>query len=452
MSAALPALRGVLGAGPGDPLLLLHGRVLAFALSLTLLTAVIAVLSPALRVTRIDPGTGLKRGAAVRSGKVRSGLAVAQVALATGLLAVALLMVRSFWNTASVEPGFDPRATLVAAIDPLHAGHSAEASARLQQALLERLQAHPQVESAAFAAIVPMQGWSMVSTFARVGMDAEAGGNAEFNIVSPDYFELLRMPLLQGRALGAEDRAGMPGAVVVNRAFADRHLAGENPLGQRIEMSQTQWEVIGVVADSKLGNLREETVPAVWLPLAQRPHAMASVLVRGHGADPWQLLPVLREAVGELDPNMPLLRPRSMVQQIGESYTQARVLARLLLVFAGLAVLLSAAGLYGLLRWQVRSRMREIGIRVALGADTTSIGMRFMRRAIVLAAIGIPLGLGGAMLAGRFLDGLLFRVSPHDPLTLLAVGGGFLALVVLATMGPARSASRMDPLAALRHD
>jgi putative ABC transport system permease protein len=455
MAAALPALRGVLGAGPVDPLLLLHGRVLVLALALTLGTALIAVLSPALRLFRIDPGQGLKQGALgapQQRGRVRFVFSAGQVALAVGLLAVALLLARSFWHTAAVDPGFDPRHILVAAIDPLHGGHSPEASADLQQALMERLQAHPAVESVAFAAIVPMQGWQMVASLARPGHEADARSDAEFNVVSSGYLELMRIPLLQGRGFDSGDRAGAPGAMVVNRSFAEHFFPGESALGQEVEMAEVKWQVVGVAADSRLGNLRETIPPAVWMPIAQRPHAMASVLIRSRGADPWTLLPVLREAVHALDPNLPVLRPRSMIEQIGASYAQARVLALLLLAFAALAVLLSTAGLYGLLRWQVRARTREIGIRLAIGASASDIGRSFLWRAILLTAIGIPLGLAGAVLVARLLDGLLFGVSPYDSVSLLAVGFSFLLLVVLATWVPARGASRVDPLAALRHD
>lgn len=455
MSAALPQLRTVLGAGPTDPVLLLHGRVFAFAAVLAVLTASFAVLSPVLRVFRIDLNTALKQGAVrgPRQGAhARNAMVVGQVMLSVGLLAVALLLVRSFWHTAVIDPGFDPRDTLVAAIDFLPAGHSEEEAARMQQDLLARLDAHPAVESATFTGTVPMQSWSMVSSFTRPGMDEGAGGHTEFQMVTPDFFDTLRIPLLQGRVFEAGDREGAPLVMVVNRAFAERFMPGEDPLGQRIEMSSREWHIIGVVGDIKLGNLREEFKPVVWMPLAQRPNAMASIVLRSHGADPWTLLPVLREAVHALDPALPILRPRTMVQQIGESYRQATVMAWLLSAFAVLAVVLSAAGLYGMLAWQVRTHTREIGIRIAIGASAAAVRRQFLRRGLLLTAIGIPFGLLVAVWVGRAMDALLYGVAAHDPLTLAGVAGGFLLLALLATWGPARHSTRIDPMTALREE
>lgn len=454
MAAALPSLSAMLGGGLAEPSLLVHGRVIWFAGATAVVAALFAVLSPALRTMRIDLNSALKQGAsrdAKRGARMRNMMVVGQVMLSVGLLTVALLLVRSFWHTAVVDPGFDPRNTLVASVDLLRQGYTNDQALQLQRTLVERLEAHPEVRSAALARIVPVQSGGMRTSFLRVGVDEESLCCTDFNVVTPGYFDTMRIPLLQGRALETGDRADAPPVIVVNRAFVDRYMPGEDALGQRLSLLGGERTIVGVVADSKLRSLREEPLPSAWVSHAQRPEPQAEIIVRGHG-DPWALLPVLRAALNELDPALPVFRTRTLVDHVGQSYREATVMAWLLGAFAALAVVLSAAGLYGLLSWQVRTRTREIGIRLAIGASAASVRRHFLRRGIVLAALGIPLGLFAAAWVGRALDALLYGVAPHDPVTLIAVAIGFLLLAVLATWAPARRSSHVDPMEALRDE
>ena len=455
MSAALPALQAMLGAGPSEAELLVHGRVLAFAAGLAVLTALVAVLSPALRVLRLDLSGSLKQGgvhAPARAAFARNVMVVGQVVLSVGLLALSLLLVRSFWHTAVIDPGFDPRGTLIATVDLLRQGYTPEQALQAQQTLVERLEQHPSVVSAAFARTVPVQGGGMMANFQRPGHAPADGRYTDVDLVSPGFFETMRIPLLQGRVLSGDDVDGAPRAMVVNRAFAERFFVGEDPLGQRLELLGGEWEVVGVVATTKLRNLREDPRPSVYVSLAQYGDQQSPIVVRGRGDDPWALLPVLREAVHALDPALPVFRARTLSEHVGNSYREAQVMAWLLSAFAALAIALSAAGLYGLLSWQVRTRTREIGIRLAIGASAASVRWQFIGRGLALTAIGIPLGLLAAAWFARLIEALLYGVAPHDPTTLVAVAVGFLVLALAATWVPARRSSRIDPMAALRDE
>jgi putative ABC transport system permease protein len=456
LSITLEPLTGMLGGAPTEPALLLHWRVLVFGGGLAVLTAVLAAISPAMRVMRLDINTSLKQGGSRgdRAGsRTRSTFVVGQVMLSVGLLTVALLLVRSFWHTAVIDPGFDPRQSLVASVDLLRQGYSDEQAVQAQESIVERLRAHPAVDSAAFAAIVPVQSGGIRSTFQRPGIEQDDSSATDINFVSPDYFTTMRIPLLRGRALSADDREGAPKALVINRTLAQRWFPGEDPIGQHLEFRRDElWEVVGIVGDSKLRNLREEPLPAAYMPLAQRPYAQANLVVRGRAADPWLLLPVLREAVHAVEPALPLFRTRTLDQHVDNSYSEATVMAWLLSAFAALAVALSAAGLYGLLSWQVRTRTREIGIRLAIGATADAVRRQFLSRGMTLTAVGVALGLGVAVWAGQFLEALLYGLSVHDPVTLAAVTVGFLLIALLATWAPAARSARIDPMQALREE
>lgn len=456
LSASLDALGGMLPAVPRDPALLLHWRVIALAVAVASATALVAVISPGLRVLRLDVSSSLKQGAARAprsSARARGVLVAGQVALSVALLAVALLLVRSFWNTAIVDPGFDPRNTLVASVDLLRQGYTPEQAGQFQEQLVSRLAEHPAVDSATFARIVPVANGGMVSTFSRPGIEQTSPApRTDINLVSPSFFETMRIPLLQGRAIEAGDREGAPRALVVNRAFADQHLTGEDPLGQRITFSRHDWTIVGVTADIKVRDMRESPRPLAWMSLAQRPDAQASIVIRGTEPDPLVLVPVLREVAATLDPNLPLFRVRTLADHVGASYSQATVMAWILGAFATLAVVLSAAGLYGLLSWQVRTRTREIGVRLAIGASAQAIQRQFLRRGLVLTALGIPFGLLAAAWVARALDELLYGVDAYDATNAFTVVVGFLTLALLATWGPARRSSRVSPMEALRDE
>lgn len=455
LSAALEPLSGMLSGAPTDPALLLHWRVLAFAGGLAVLTAVLSAVSPALRVMRLDINTSLKQGGSCGdrvSARTRGTFVATQVMLSVGLLTVALLLVRSFWYTAVVDPGFNPQRTLVAEMDLLRQGYSREDAQRAQDAILARVGSSPLVESAAFVRIVPVQSGGMFSTFNRPGQEQVEGMGTNVNMVTPSFFDTLRIPLLRGRGFTDLDTVDSERVIVINQHLADTWFAGEDPIGQRLAILGGEPMIVGITANTKIRSLREGGTSIAYAPLAQRPDAQASLVVRGHGEDPWALLPIVREAAHAVDPGLPLFRPRTLVDHIGNSYREATVMAWLLGAFAALAAVLSAAGLYGLLSWQVRARTREIGIRMSIGATAAAVRNQFLRRGFVLTAIGIPFGLLAAAWVARALDELLFGVTAADPLTLVAVTAGFLVAALFATWVPARRSARIDPMQALREE
>ncbi|MFO7562584.1 MAG: ABC transporter permease, partial [Enhygromyxa sp.] len=355
LSVALEPLAGMLSGAPTDPSLLLSWRALVFAMALSVVTAVLSAMSPAARVIRLDVNTSLKQGGSRgdRAGsRARSALVVAQVVISVGLLTVALLLVRSFWNTAVVDPGFDPQRTLVVGMDFTRQGYSPAEALRAQDAILARLDASPLVEAAAFAVVVPVQGAGIFSSFSRPGMEQHPQMRANVDMVSPGYFATLQIPVLRGRALAATDIADTTRVAVINQHLAERWFPGEDALGQSLDMLSGELRIVEITANTKVRDLREDDAPIVYVPLAQRPDGNSSLVVRGAVDDPWLLLPAVREAVQSVDRAVPLFRVRTLVDHVGRSYREATVMAWLLGAFAVVAVLLSAAGLFGLLSWQ----------------------------------------------------------------------------------------------------
>lgn len=455
LSVSLESLSAMIPGAPEEPALLLDWRVIAFAIGLAVVTAIAASLSPALRVTRLDVNASLKAGGARgdRAGsRIRSALVVAQVVLSVGLLTVALLLVRSFWNTSVVDPGFDPSGTLMVGMDLVRQGYTREEAARTQDAILERVRTSPLVENAAFARIVPVQNSGMYSSFSRPGMDQDPQMGTNVNLVSPTFFDTLRIPMLRGRIFSDAEIAVAERVVVINRHLAERWFPGEDALGQQLDMIGGPLTIVGITADTKVRSLREGGTPIAYVPTVLRPDPQGTLLVRAHGGDPWSVLPVVREAVQGIDPGLPLYRIQPVTDHIGRSYREATVMAWLLGAFAALAVTLSAAGLYGLLSWQVRARTREIGIRMSIGATASAVRNQFLKRGLILTVLGVPVGLLVAAWIARGLDELLFGISATDPATLVGVAVGFITVAMAATWGPARRSARIDPMQALREE
>ena len=455
LSVALEPLAGMLSGAPTDPSLLLNWRALGFAAALAVVTALLSALSPAARVIRLDVNTSLKQGGlrGDRAGtRARSAMVGAQVMISVGLLTIALLLVRSFWNTAVVDPGFDPQRALVVGMDFTRQGYSPDEALRAQDAILARLEASPMVEAAAFARVVPVQGAGIFSSFSRPGMEQHPQMGANVDMVSPGYFATLRIPVLRGRALAATDTAEGTRVALINQHLAERWFPGEDALGQSLDMLGGELTIVGITANTKIRNLREDDAPIVYVPLAQHPDGNSSLVVRGAVDDPWLLAPVAREAVHSVDRALPLFRVRTLVAHVGNSYREATVMAWLLGAFAAVAVLLSAAGLYGLLSWQVRARTREIGIRMSVGATAAAVRNQFLRRGLALTVPGIAAGLLAAGWMARGLDELLFGVSASDPVMLAAVALGFITVAMIAAWGPARRSARIDPMQALREE
>lgn len=433
----------------------------AIVVLLSLLTVVIAGFVPAVRAARIDPAALLRAGRsspAAGAGRTRFVLVAAQVALAAMLMAGAALLGRSTWQVLHVSAGFDTERLLTMRINLPDQGYSSAPAVREFHArLLERLEAVPGVASAATINQLPLTGRGNTGTFV---FDAEpAGGDerrAAIRAVSLEYFEVMGVPLLEGRPLSSADRPASPPVVLVNETFARRFSGGAGVLGRRIVFEffsgRPRWEIVGIVGDERFEALDRSPMPVVYFPFAQDSGGAFSVVMRTAG-DPVEPAAAARAAVGELDAGLPAFLVRSMEQIVAESdavFLRRQVLV-LLVVFGIAALIVSATGVYAVLAHLVAQQRTEIGVRLALGAGGGDIASMVLARGVGPAMAGLAVGLALAAAAARGLEALLFEVSPADPLSLLAVAATLLAAVLAACLVPTLRALRVDPAVALRH-
>ncbi len=438
----------------------IDGRVLAFALAASLATGLLFGLVPALRASRSGGGTfleGTRAGGGTRERHRLSGVLVAgQIAVSTVLVIAAGLLVRSLGRLLEVDPGFRAGSVVVATVAPPAFRYpEAPDRVRFYDALLERLASLPGAATVAVGSGVPFGGDAYGSVFLIEGRpDPSATGDwpqADARLtVSADYFRALGIPVLAGRPFTAADRAEAPGVAVVSAALAHRYWPGQDPIGQRLRLVfDPDWRtVVGVVGDVKWSELSDQDGPALYVPLDQGPTGPMRVVVRAAGA-PAAVAGRLRDVVTSVDPDTPVSDVRTGERLLSDALAQPRSATGLLAVFAALALALGAVGTYGVTAYAVSRRMREYGIRLALGAPRKRLLWLVLRRGALLAAVGIGLGLVGALAATRLLSGVLFGVSPLDPLTFAAVPLLLAAAVLAASWLPARQALRADPVRVL---
>jgi predicted permease len=436
-------------------------RVLGFTLGLSLLTGIVFGLAPALIASRPDLVPALKDvttlfGKRVRRLSLRNLLVVGQVALSVIVLVGAGLCVRSLKNLQSIDAGFDPSRVLVMSMDVSLSGYSNERGLRFFSQLVERVGALRGVEAASLGARMPLGGPAMNLLAKIEGYVPQPGEDMtfDFNIVGPDYFRTMKVPLLQGREFLPSDTAAAPKVAIINETAARRFWPGQNPIGRRLADSRAFFdtdlkEVVGVVKDSKYRQVTEEAQPAVYVPLPQDYRAGMALHVRTAG-DPGTMLAIVRHEVQALDTSLPVYDVKTLQEQKNGSLYTSRVAASLLTVFGLLALLLAAVGLYGVMAYTVNRRTREIGIRLALGAQGHEVRRLVLAEGTALVMIGLALGLGGALAATRLVETFLFGVTRTDPVTY--VGAAMLLAIVawFANYLPARKASRTDPLIAIR--
>jgi predicted permease len=382
---------------------------------------------------------------------------VLQVAASVLLLVGAGLLTRTLWHASEIQLGFDPAHTVVGSTDLIRQGYDKNAAATLLDPMLDALRAQPGVESAALGP-VPLQG-NMSTSVKLEGYNAADGEPVAIEglRVSPGYFATLRIPLLSGRDFKRSDAEGAPGAAIVSQGFAQKYWPRQNALGRHIEhvgIHDQTFEIVGIAGDTAGYDLRRGPRPVVYFPLDQS-YLMfpwqpdITLLARGPG-DPGQLMNALRRAVAGVDSALPLFRARTMQDQVAGVLGEEKFLARLLIVFAVIAVTLAAAGVFGLMSYNTERATHDFGIRMALGAQQHHVLWMVLRKALALAVAGAIIGLGAAVWLTRLLASLLFGVSPTDPLTFAAVGGMAICIALLACYLPARRAARTDPLIALR--
>ncbi len=431
----------------------LDGVVLAAAAGLALVAGMIMGLIPAWRATRVKRAGSLASGGRARTGRNRMGeaLLVAQMALCLLVISGAGLFQRTLHNLQAADLGLDARQVTVFEMDAPLEGYSGARLATFYQQVLDKLRALPGVSAATETDIVP--GSTSLSTTHDLGI--KAGKSAQRNPVTyiakitPGYFDAYRIGVVEGRDLNSRDTADAPGVVVINRTMARRFQG--YPVGQQLYDRETGEgkTVVGVVADAAYHGVRDLEVPVVYYPLSQKPSSSVYFAVRS-AMPPAALNRTLRGAVAAVDPEVPMYSVQSQAEAMRDSYDAQILMAGLTSLLGGLALLLAAVGLYGLMAYNVTRRTREIGVRVALGASRGSVLGMVLRQSLRLAGIGVLLGLPLAWFAGRALTSLLYKVSPADP---WAFGGAIIfltAVAVGAAWWPARRAALVDPMTALR--
>jgi len=438
-------------------------RIFAFAFAVSLLTGILFGLVPAFQAVRVDLASALKEeGAAVAGGgqaRLRRILVVGQMALSLLLLIGSGLFIRSLVNLRNQDPGFRTANVVAFSVDPRLSGYSTERGRIFFQQLLDKLHALPGVESSSLALVRILDLGEWDSTVTVEGYDAKPGEdmNPFYNAVSPAYFETLGMPILAGRDFSPADTHDAAKVGIVNEKFARHFFSDRNPVGRHFGFggdpgTKTDIEIVGVVTDAKYVNLRDEIPRQVFVPYQQRSGIPGMTVYVRSRVEPHQMEAAARGAVRELDANLPTFDMRTMEEQLDLSLVFERLVAALATVFAFLATMLAAIGLYAVMAFNVTRRTREIGVRMALGATNASVARMVMNEVLLVLIAGVAIGLPCAFGLTRLVQSQLFGITPNDP---LSIG---LATAILATIAaasgyvPALRATRIDPIRALHHE
>ena len=461
--------------GPEGSAVTLDWTVLGFTLLLSLVTGVLFGLAPALHASQADLNSvikesGARSGSSLWKSKARGMLVVAEIALALVLLVGAGLLIRTFAALHNVVPGFDPHnvLTMETSLTGAHYDQTAGVDLMTRQ-VLDRIQAIPGVEAAAASSYLPLQG-GLGLGFVIEGRPLTNGpvhGGASWNYVTWRFFDVFRIPIVRGRAFTERDNAGAPPVVIINEAMARRYWKDANPIGQRLiigkgmgpDFVQAPREIIGIASDTRDGGLNSDPFPATFIPLSQVLDSYMTLnnrfmplswLVRTKVA-PFSLGAPIQKAFRDAA-DLPVARVRTMDQIVVQSTARNQFNTELLVTFAFLAILLASIGLYGLIAYSVEQRTLEFGIRVALGADLPGLRNMIVRQAMILAVIGIVIGLASAYGLSRLLTSLLYNVKPTDPVVFASVSALLAGIALLASYLPARRALRIDPVIALRYE
>ena len=463
----LAALRALLAMGeaqlPGTLQASLHPAVLAFTLALAVLTGLVFGIIPALAVTRGNTAAFLKddsrSGTASRAtGTIRTALVVAETMFAVMLLIGAGLLLKSFAKLQNVNPGFSVENVLTAQIALPAARYPDAAAYRAFWArLLEQARAMPGVTVAAATSNVPFNGMVSSGSYSIVGRAQGPGQpspHGRQEVVGGDYFKAMQIPLLAGRLFNDADSIDAAPVCIVDEYLAKTYFNGANAIGQQIQRGQTlRYTIVGIVGTINSIDLGQPvTKERIYYPLAQQPAARGGgmALVLKTGLDPQSLVPQVRAAVRAIDPEQPIADVRTLEQWVSRSLQNRRANMLLLSVFGAVALVLSAIGIYGVLAFGVAQRVREFGIRQALGADRSSILSLVLTQGLKTAGLGLALGLAASVVLARFLQTLLFEVTARDPVVFGGVAAVLFAVAIAACYVPARRATRVDPMIALR--
>jgi predicted permease len=441
----------------------LNVPVLLFALGASMLSAILFGILPSIRTSNVQPARALGARGTIRATRTagRGALVIVEVALAVVLVIGAGLLLKSFAKLLAVDVGLRTENVVTFSMTLPNAKYPSPSrdqypkwpeAVNFYDRLLERVAEVPKVSGAALGMNHPLDT-GFTSQVSVAGAPATDGPRDEVRIrpVSRGYFETLGVPLLRGRTIGADDRAGAPPVIVINEALAKKYFPNEEPVGKKLEFWGAPKTIIGVVKGERFGGPQADAEPALYPPIAQLPMSDLTLVVRASG-DPSAALAGVREAVRALDSDIALYDVELLGDTLQRSVATPRFQAVLITSFGAIALLLAAIGLYALIAYQVQQRTNEIGVRLALGATNAGIAGLILKRAASLALTGIAIGLVAAVATARFLKSVVFQISTTDPAIYVAVPLILIAIALLATWMPMRRAMRLDPAVALHAD
>jgi predicted permease len=444
-------------------------NVLTFTLALSLLTGILFGLVPALQASKPDLVRALKEGASdgvFHKSRLQSVLVVFQVSLSLVLLIGAGLAMRTMQQILAIDRGFDTNNRLLLSLDLSIQGYNQEAGWAFYDHLIKQLESTPGVISASFAKTVPPNDWSdRMSVFydgqepsqEALRSNEELGVRTDANRVAPHYFRTLNITLLQGRDFSEVDRAGALPVAIVNEVLAEKLWPGESPIGKHLaapffnEPRRPPVEIIGLVRDTRYRTLLAEAPPILYLPVLQAYDGRTTLVIHTTG-DPAGMIETIRSAVARVAENVPLFAVKSMSEQVVMTLWQQRLAASLLGIFGGLAMVLASLGLYGVIAHSVTQRTREIGIRMALGANYINVIGLVVKQGLRLVVIGVSMGIIAALVLTRLMSSLLYEVSATDPATFIISSVLLIVVALLASYIPAWRATKVDPMIALRYE
>jgi predicted permease len=434
--------------------------VLLAALGFSVLTGAIFGILPALRSSGEGPVTALKEEAGSISGglhkaRLGSGLVVAQIALSLLLLICAGLFIRSFLSAQQINPGFNPHSVLIASYDLFTSGYAPETGAEFDRQIVATLEAQPGIQSVALSSRVPVgfdQGSTSVKPEGYVPQ-AQESMETQVAIVSPNYFQTMQIPILEGRDFTPQDRKGSQRTVVVSKGFADRYWPGQEAIGRRLfsDLTNEWFTVVGVARDTQATGLNDKAKPFLYLPLYQVYRATMIINARVLG-DPLASTAAVEKTIHGLNADLIVFDVVDLEARWQIASFQQRIAGTFVGAFGLVALVLATVGIYGVTAYTTRQRTREIGIRMALGATKENVLQLIVGRGLRLTLVGVGLGLADSLALTRYLKSMLLRVTSTDRLTFFTVVILLFAVALLACFIPARRASRVDPMIALRHE
>jgi len=440
-------------------------RVAFFTFALAVVTGILFGLAPARRTSTPNLSSAMREGgrsatAALRQNRLRSGLVIAEIALGVMLLIGAGLLMRSLDRLSHASLGFNPDRLFTANFDLSETRYNADQQDRFINSLVDRLRTLPGVTAAAGALPLPLSDQNWVISFDLLDHPVPEGNrpNAGFNLVVPGFFETMQITLLEGRTFGPHDQRNAKAVMIVNQAFAKKFYPNEDPIGNRVKIGATEGaarasyatrEIVGVVGNVRSSNLAQDPVPAYYVPLSQLMFGPPTLVVRTAG-DPLAVTSAVHKVLSSMDPEASLYGVRSMADYLALDLGRARFQTVLLSCFAGIALLLTAMGVYGVISYAVTQRTNEIGLRMALGASRADVLQMILQHGMLITAAGITVGVVAAAALARLISSLLYNTPPRDPLTYCSVCVVLVLVALLASYVPALRATRVDPNVALR--